>query len=96
MGRRSKLPPQFGQTPASFSCTHVVQKVHSNVQIMASVDSGGKSVLQDSQLGRNSSMRASGVTAGQAFAEYTECTGLHTCLVTRRTFVGQHDFALTL
>jgi hypothetical protein len=31
--------------------------VHSYVQIIASGDSGGRSLLQHSQLGRNSSMR---------------------------------------
>jgi hypothetical protein len=36
--------------------TQSQQNVHSNVQIIASVAEGGKSLLQHSQLGRNSSM----------------------------------------
>jgi hypothetical protein len=35
--------------------TQSAQKVHSNVQMRASVDAGGKSRSQHSQLGRNSS-----------------------------------------
>jgi hypothetical protein len=55
-GRSTKSPPQFGQTPPSFESTQSAQNVHSNVQIIASVDSGGKSLLQHSQFGRNSSI----------------------------------------
>jgi hypothetical protein len=57
-GRSTKSPPQFGQTPLSMVFTHDAQKVHSNVQIIASSDSGGKSLLQHSQFGRNSSITA--------------------------------------
>jgi hypothetical protein len=56
IGRSAKLPPQFGQTPLSLLSTHSRQKVHSNVQIIASVADGGKSLSQHSQLGRSSSM----------------------------------------
>lgn len=55
-GRDTKSPPQFGQAPWSKESTHDAQKVHSKVQILASSDSGGKSLLQHSQSGRNSSL----------------------------------------
>ena len=55
-GRDTKLPPQFGQTLFSTVSTHDAQKVHSNVQIIASSDSGGKFLLQHSQFGRNSNI----------------------------------------
>ncbi len=51
IGRGTKPPPQFGHTFSSISFTHVTQKVHSYVQIIASVESGTKSLLQHSQLG---------------------------------------------
>jgi len=56
IGRGEKLPLQFGQTPFSLLSTQSRQKVHSNVQIIASVACGGKSLSQHSQLGRSSSM----------------------------------------
>jgi len=56
MGRLTKLPPQFGHTPLNTVSTHSAQKVHSNEQIKASFDSGGKSRSQHSQLGLNSSI----------------------------------------
>jgi hypothetical protein len=56
IGRDEKFPPQFGQTPPSFVSAQSRQKVHSNVQIMASIASGGRSLLQHSQLGRKASM----------------------------------------
>jgi hypothetical protein len=56
MGRDTKGPPQLGQRPPSLLSTQPRQKVHSNEQIIASVDSGGRSLSQHSQLGRNSSM----------------------------------------
>ena len=43
IGRGAKFPLQLGHTPFSTSVAQAVQKVHSNVQITASVDSGGKS-----------------------------------------------------
>ena len=56
IGRDSKLPPQLGQTPANTLSTQSRQNVHSNVQIMASGDSGGRSRSQASQFGRSASM----------------------------------------
>ena len=56
IGRCTKLPPQFGQIPFKISVAHVIQNVHSNEQITASVDSGGKSLLQHSQLGLSSNI----------------------------------------
>ncbi len=55
-GRDTKSPPQLGQMPPSTVSTQVAQNVHSKVQIIASIDSGGKSLLQHSQFGRNSSI----------------------------------------
>jgi len=55
-GRGAKLPPQFGQTPASLLSTQSRQNVHSKVQIIASVADGGKSLSQHSQPGRSSSI----------------------------------------
>jgi len=57
-GRDTKSPPQFGQIPPSFESTQSAQNVHSKVQIFASNDSGGKSLLQHSQFGRNSSIKS--------------------------------------
>jgi hypothetical protein len=56
IGRGSKPPPQFGQTFASTSLTQPAQKVHSKLQMRASLASGGKALLQCSQLGLSSSM----------------------------------------
>jgi hypothetical protein len=53
IGRGMKPPPQFGHTFRITCSTHVRQKVHSNEQIIASVDSGGSAVLQCSQVGRS-------------------------------------------
>jgi predicted alpha/beta-hydrolase family hydrolase len=53
---RGKLPPQFGQRPPSLVSTQSRQNVHSNVQIMASAASGGRSLSQHSQFGRKASM----------------------------------------
>jgi hypothetical protein len=56
IGRGTKFPLQFGQTPPSLFSTQSQQNVHSNVHIMASVAEGGNSLSQHSQLGRNSSI----------------------------------------
>jgi hypothetical protein len=56
IGRRTSSPPQFGQRPASTASAHARQKVHSNEQIIASGESGGRSASQHSQLGRSCSM----------------------------------------
>lgn len=58
IGRSTRLPPQFGQINSSCSCAQLRQKVHSNVQIIASVDAGGRSLSQRSQPGLNSSTEA--------------------------------------
>jgi hypothetical protein len=55
IGRGHKLPPQLGHIPIKWPSTQRRQKVHSYVQIIASVDAGGRSTSQHSQLGRNSS-----------------------------------------
>jgi hypothetical protein len=52
-GRVTSSPPQFGHLPASEPFAQEAQKVHSNEQIRASADSGGRSALQHSQLGRS-------------------------------------------
>ena len=44
-------PPQFGQMPRNLFSTQSAQKVHSKVQILASVLPGARSLLQHSQLG---------------------------------------------
>lgn len=49
-------PPQFGHRPLRTFSEHEAQKVHSNEQIRASDDSGGRSLLQHSQFGRSCSM----------------------------------------
>jgi len=56
IGRLTKLPPQLGHLLFKTPSTQLVQKVHSNVQIWASVDSGGKSLSQHSQFGLNSNI----------------------------------------
>ena len=55
IGRAEKLPPQFGHWFFKTSDAQDLQKVHSNVQITASADSGVRSLLQHSQLGLSSS-----------------------------------------
>jgi hypothetical protein len=56
MGRETRSPPQFGQLPPSVVSVQSRQKVHLKLQIMASVASGGRSLLQHSQLGRSSNI----------------------------------------
>lgn len=56
IGLSNKLPPQLGQIPFSTLSTQSLQKVHSKVQIIASLDSGGNGLLQFSQLGLNSNI----------------------------------------
>lgn len=51
IGRGSNPPPQFGQTFASIVSTQSAQKVHSKLQIRASVEDGGRSLSQHSQFG---------------------------------------------
>jgi hypothetical protein len=59
IGRGVKSPPQLGQRPFSRVSTHSRQKVHSNVQIIASAACGGRSLSQHSHPGFNTSMCAS-------------------------------------
>ena len=58
IGRGSKLPPQFGQTPVNSVSTQLRQKVHTNVQIIGSCESEGKSRSQCSQFGRSFSIQS--------------------------------------
>jgi hypothetical protein len=55
-GLRTNSPPQFGHLPCSRVATHAEQNVHSNEQIIASRELGGRSQLQHSQFGFMSSM----------------------------------------
>ncbi|WIG50903.1 MAG: Enoyl-CoA hydratase [Afipia sp.] len=45
------MPPQFGHAPPNTVSAQVLQNVHSNVQITASLLSGGRSLSQHSQFG---------------------------------------------
>ena len=56
IGLGEKPPPQFGQTLPRTEATQFAQKVHSKLQILASVELGKRRVLQCSQVGRSSSM----------------------------------------
>ncbi len=58
-GRRTNSPPQLGQTPLRIVSAQDTQNVHSNEHISASIDSGGRSTLQHSQLGFSSSILTS-------------------------------------
>lgn len=57
MGLETKPPPQFGQVFLSFPSTHDRQNMHSNEQIIASIESGRRSLSQHSQFGLSSSMK---------------------------------------
>jgi len=56
IGRLTKLPQQFGHLKFKTDCAQDVQKVHSKVQMTASLDSGGRPLLQHSQFGLSSNM----------------------------------------
>ena len=56
-GRCTSSPPQFGHVPRRTCVAQSSQNVHSKVQIVACVESGGKSRSQHSQFGRSSSTR---------------------------------------
>jgi hypothetical protein len=58
-GRLTSSPPQFGHMPPRTVSAQDRQKVHSKEQIIASAESGCRSLSQHSQLGRSSSMGAS-------------------------------------
>jgi len=56
IGRLTKLPAQLGHLKCNVVSAQSAQKVHSNVQMNADPESGGKSLSQHSQLGRISNM----------------------------------------
>lgn len=56
IGLGTKPPPQFGQTLPNTVSTHAAQNVHSYAQMHASRESGGRALLQCSQVGLSSSM----------------------------------------
>jgi hypothetical protein len=56
IGLGTNPPPQFGHVFFSIVSTQVAQKVHSYVQMRASVEAGGKALLQCSHVGLSSSM----------------------------------------
>ena len=58
-GLATSSPPQFGHFPCSTLATQSAQNVHSNEQIRASPESGGRSLSQHSQPGRSSSIMVS-------------------------------------
>jgi hypothetical protein len=62
-GRRTNSPWQFGQIPCSSVSTQVAQNVHSNVQMRASSESGGRSRSQHSQFGLSFNIRAPSSTS---------------------------------
>lgn len=55
-GRAVNSPPQFGHLPLSTVVAQSRQNVHSNEQMSASCESGGRSRSQHSQFGRSWSM----------------------------------------
>lgn len=72
-GRTNNSPPQLGHFPSRTFSAQALQNVHSNEQIRASRESGGRSLSQHSQLGRSSSIDVSGLS-GASFRDYaTEC-----------------------
>jgi hypothetical protein len=89
MGRRTNSPLQFGQRCANAPSAQVTQKVHSNEQMRASSDSGGRSLSQHSQLGRNSSMTLSCLLSG---AIITLLTPTHQPLHRHQTDKSGHRF----
>jgi len=56
IGRLTNSPPQLGHFPRKLDSAQIWQKVHSKEQTLASTESGGKSLLQHSQLGRSCSI----------------------------------------
>ena len=55
IGRGTNPPPQLGKTLRKTPLTQPAQKVHSNEQILASSEFGGRALPQFSQVGRSSS-----------------------------------------
>jgi len=56
IGRATRLPWQFGQIPRKPFSAQSAQKVHSKLQMRASLLSGGRSRSQHSQFGFNVSI----------------------------------------
>lgn len=77
IGLITKLPPQLGHFPWSTVSTQDAQKVHSNEQIRASVDSGGSALSQHSQDGRSCNISISLLIAPKF--KVTGPTGLEAC-----------------
>lgn len=69
IGLRTNSPPQFGHFPCKILSTQLLQNVHSKEQMRASVEAGGKSLLQHSQLGLSSSMMISCVYCETVFCK---------------------------
>src|SRR5713101_7230120 len=59
LGRGTNSPPQFGHLRFRIVSAQEEQNVHSNEQMRASAESGGKSRLQHSQCGRSCNMSSS-------------------------------------
>lgn len=76
MGRAQNPPPQLGHTFSSKFSTQGRQKVHSKLQIIASVASGGRGVLQFSQVGRSSSIALLFVEGGPDMARAAVVPGV--------------------
>jgi hypothetical protein len=56
LGRATNSPPQFGHNPFNALSAQLAQKVHSNEQMRASLESGASGLSQHSQVGRSCSM----------------------------------------
>lgn len=56
IGREIKFPPQLGHRSFSSVATQSLQKVHLKEQIIASSESGGRSLSQHSQFGLSSNI----------------------------------------
>jgi hypothetical protein len=97
-GRAVSSPPQFGQRPPSTRAAQSAQNVHSNEQIRASSDSGGRSALQHSQLGLSWSMSMShgvypgGAPAGRGHADFMGISQVATCVVQLWSGPGRRAF----
>jgi hypothetical protein len=83
-GRGAKFPPQFGQTKSSFVSTQSRQNVHSKVQIIASSESTGNSLLQHSQFGLISNILIPPFSFDFSFMSPLPRTGNHLCACAAR------------
>jgi hypothetical protein len=75
IGRRTNSPPQLGHRPLRMLSAQLRQNVHSNEQIVASAESGGRSRSQHSQLGLSESIVIpfEPVALARAFRPYARC-----------------------